>query len=150
MTGDGSSAMLTLKDLLELKLAETEMGGIRLAVLSACETGLVGIELADEAIGLPTGLLQAGVAGVVASLWSVSELSTTILLIRFYDLWRKEGREPAVALHHAQYWMRDTTSQQKAEYFQDTNPDIFYLLILLEPDHFSHPFYWAAFTYVGV
>jgi CHAT domain-containing protein len=73
-----------------------------------------------------------------------------ILLTRFYDLWRKEGLEPAVALRQAQHWVRDTTSQQKAKYFQATNPDIFQSLILLPSDHFAHPFHWAAFSYVGV
>ncbi|MBW4661051.1 MAG: tetratricopeptide repeat protein [Drouetiella hepatica Uher 2000/2452] len=143
-----SDGLLTLRDLLDLKLSE--QGGIRLAILSACETGLAGTENADEAISLPTGLLQAGVAGVVASLWSVSDLSTMLLLVRFYDLWRKEGWEAADALRQAQLWMRDTTSQQKAKYFQGTHPDIFQSLILLAPNYFAHPFHWAAFSYVGV
>ncbi len=143
-----SDGLLTLRQFLDLRLSE--QGGIRLAILSACETGLVGFELVDEAIGLPTGLLQAGVAGVVASLWSVSDLSTMMLLMRFYDYWRNESLEPATALHHAQLWIRDTTSQQKATYFKETNPDIFQSLILLDPDYFAHPFHWAAFSYVGV
>jgi len=46
---------------------------VRLAVLSACETGLVGIDLPDEALALPTGLLQAGVASIVASQWIVPD-----------------------------------------------------------------------------
>ncbi|MBD3886934.1 CHAT domain-containing protein [Phormidium tenue FACHB-886] len=143
-----SDGLLTLRNLLDLRLIE--QGGIRLAILSACETGLVGIELMDEAIGLPTGLLQAGVSGVVASLWSVSDLSTMMLLVRFYDLWRKDKLNPAVALRQAQQWVRDTTSQQKAKYFKDTNPDMFQSLILLDPNYFAHPFHWAAFSYVGV
>lgn len=48
MTGDGEAATLTLKDFLDLKLTEGGTGGIRLAILSACETGVQGIELADE------------------------------------------------------------------------------------------------------
>jgi CHAT domain-containing protein len=55
--------ILTLRDLFDLKLP-----GIRLAILSVCETGLPGTQLPDEVVSLPTGLLQAGVAGVVASL----------------------------------------------------------------------------------
>jgi CHAT domain-containing protein/glutaminase len=144
-----SDGLLTLKDLLDLKLADEERGGIRLAILSACETGLTGIENADEAIGLPTGLLQAGVAGVIASLWSVSDLSTMMLLVRFYDLWRKEGIQPIEALHKAQYWIRDTTSQQKAKYFETSHPELFQELILFDPKYFAHPFHWAAFSYTG-
>ena len=143
-----SDGLLTLKDIFALDLASSN--GIRLTILSACETGLQGIENADEAISLPTGLLQAGVAGIIASLWSVADLSTTVLLARFYDLWRENNIEPAAALHQAQQWVRNTTSQQKAKYFQATNPDLYQNLILLPADHFAHPFYWAAFSYVGV
>ena len=53
---------LTLPDLLALRL---EKG--RLAVLSACESGVPGTDLPDEMAGLPAGFQQAGLAGVVAS-----------------------------------------------------------------------------------
>ena len=135
-----NDGLLSLRDLLNLRLSER--GGIRLAVLSACETGLAGIKLADEAISLPTGLLQAGVAGVVASLWSVSDRSTRLLLVRFYDLWRKHNLEPAAALHQAQLWLRDSTEQELADYFG---------LLPENPNHrlFAHPYHWAAFSYTG-
>jgi CHAT domain-containing protein len=142
--------LLTLRDIFALKLNQQNSGGIRLAILSACETGLSGTETIDEVISLPTGLLQAGVAGIAASLWSVADLSTMMLLTRFYDLWRKDDQEPTLALRQAQQWVRDTTSQQKAKYFEKTNPDLFSFLILCKPDYFSHPFHWAAFTYTGV
>ena len=136
-----SDGLLTLKDIFALKLGDR--GGIRLAILSACETGLAGIENADEAISLPTGLLQAGVAGVVASLWSVSDLSTMMLIVRFYDYWRNDKLEPAIALRQAQQWLRDTTDGEKAAYFG---------LMSLTPNarNYAHPFYWAAFSYTGV
>ncbi len=136
-----SDGLLTLRDLLNLRLSE--QGGIRLAVLSACETGLTGIDLPDEAISLPTGLLQAGVASVVASLWSVSDLSTMLLLVRFYDLWRKEGLAPAVALQRAQQWLRDSTEAELADYFG-------WLPRSPEARTYAHPFHWAAFSYTGV
>jgi CHAT domain-containing protein len=145
-----SDGLLTLRDLLDLKLADDQRSGIRLAILSACETGLSGIKNADEAISLPTGLLQAGVAGVVASLWSVSDLSTMMLLVRFYNYWRIEKYDPRNALRQAQCWVRDTTSQQKAQYFKASYPDLFQALILLDPNYFAHPFHWAAFSYTGV
>jgi CHAT domain-containing protein len=143
-----SDGILTLKDIFALNLADS--GGLRLAILSACETGIQGIENADEAISLPTGLLQAGVAAVIASLWSVDDLSTMLLLSRFYDLWRKDSKEPAVALLQAQQWVRDTTSQQKAQYLKESNSDLFQSFVLLPPNYFAHPFHWAAFIYVGV
>ena len=57
----------------------------RLVVLSACETGLVGELVPDEAVGLPTGLLYAGARTVVASSWAVPDESTTLLMEYFYD-----------------------------------------------------------------
>jgi CHAT domain-containing protein len=53
-------------------------------VLAACETALVGTRLPDEAIGLPTGLLQAGAAACIGSLWPVPQVSTAILMAFFY------------------------------------------------------------------
>ncbi|WP_171974725.1 CHAT domain-containing protein [Leptolyngbya sp. 'hensonii'] len=158
-----TDGLLTLKDIFALNLAET--GGIRLTILSACETGLIGTENADETISLPTGLLQAGVAAVIASLWSVSDLSTMLLLTRFYDFWRIEGLEIDQALHQAQQWVRDTTNREKADYFKTFLPatagvkapaaiaqDLFRSLILKRPNErdFAHPFHWAAFSYTGV
>ena len=138
--------ILSLRDLLGLKLQN-----LRLAILSACETGIPGTKLPDEVISLPTGLLQAGAAGIVSSLWSVADLSTMLLLSRFYDLWRTENLDPREALRQAQIWLRDSNGSDLAPYLKSTHHD---LAQKLEQDHhqlpFAHPFYWAAFTYVGV
>ena len=149
--------MLTLRDILALRLENA-----RLAVLSACETGVPGTDLPDEVISLPTGLAQAGIAGVVASLWSVSDLSTMMLIARFYELWKRDGLEPPEALRQAQLWIRDTTNGEKAEYFKGFLPEfrsgklhvhvagtLYKASILARPDEndFEHPFYWAAFSY---
>jgi CHAT domain-containing protein len=151
---------LTLGDVLALRLENA-----RLAVLSACETGVPGTQLPDEVVSLPAGLAQAGVAGVVASLWSVSDLSTMMLMARFYALWKRENPEPAEALRQAQLWVRDTTNGQKAEYFKDFLPEfnaekmplsvadtLYKASILARPgeNDFEHPFYWAAFGYTGM
>ena len=154
---------LTLRDFLS-----KEGVSARLAVLSACETGIPDIKYADEAISLPSGLVQAGVAGVVASLWSVSDLSTMMLMVRFYEFWRRDNLEPPEALRQAQIWVRDTSNGKKAEYFGGFLPELgksdesqipVYVADILykasafgRPDEndFEHPFYWAAFGYTGV
>ena len=143
---------------------------VRLAVLSACETGIPGEELPDEVVSLPSGLLQAGVAGIVASLWSVDDLATAMLLVRFYELWRgKEKLEPHEALRQAQQWVRDTTNGDKKKYFKQLKDNQSNEVILpstarflwgkLVDNHrfrdekglgFADPYYWAAFNYVGV
>ena len=151
---------LTLGELLDLRLP-----GARLAVLSACETGILGTKLPDEVVSLPSGLLQAGVAGVAASLWSVQDLSTAMLVARFYELWRKDGLPLPEALRQAQIWLRDTTNGEKEAYFKASLPavaglrmpaaaaeEFFKAVAWADKDarSFAHPFYWAAFTYMGV
>lgn len=152
-------ANLTLADILDLRLT-----GARLAVLSACETGIPGTELPDEVVSLPAGLLQAGAAGVVASLWAVNDLSTAMLIERFYRLWRREGLPPAEALRSAQRWLRDATNRDLVDYFKRDLPSgarmpemvaaEFLEDRFFEPDPnarpFAHPYWWAAFTMTGV
>jgi CHAT domain-containing protein len=72
---------LTLGEIFQLDLHQC-----RLVTLSACETGLTDANsLGDEYVGLPSGFLYAGSANVVSSLWAVSDLSTTLLMIKFYQ-----------------------------------------------------------------
>jgi CHAT domain-containing protein len=152
--------MLTLREILSTRLERA-----RLVVLSACETGIPGTELPDEVISLPTGLMQAGAAGVVASLWSVSDLSTMMLMVRFYELWKRDGLAPPEALRQAQFWVRDTSNGEKARHFKGFLPefqggerlpvhvaDTLYKAMMARPEEndFEHPFYWAAFGYTGV
>ena len=159
LLADGTS--LTLGDILDLRLE-----GARLAVLSACETGIPGTKMPDEVISLPTGLVQAGVAGVVASLWAVNDLSTAMLMERFYRLWREDRLTPVEALRRAQIWLRDSSNREMAAYFQADVPALagvrmpaevaaeLYVQRMLQADGdarpFAHPFHWAAFTMTGV
>lgn len=158
-----SDGLLTLKDILAINLAQDN--GIRLAILSACETGLPGFKNIDEFISLPIGLLQAGVAGVIASLWAVSDLSTMMLLVRFYDYWREEGLDIDQSLRKAQQWVRDTTNNEKSTYFESQIPALtttrmtpetanmlYESLAFKDPDarDFAHPYFWSAFSYFGV
>lgn len=87
----------------------------RLVVLSACETAAPGTPLPDEVVALPTGLLQAGAASVIASLWSVPDQATTMLMAEFYRRLCREHQAPALALRDAQTWMRDTSDAEKAD-----------------------------------
>ena len=136
---------------------------VRLAVLSACETALPGTELPDEVIGLPTGLLQAGVAGVVASQWAVPDRATAMLMTEFARRWAGGATPPALALRRAQQWLRDSTNAQKRAHWSaalDAEPPLpgevaeaFLDAVRFgEPedrDHADLPA-WAAFTHLGV
>ena len=136
---------------------------VRLAVLSACETALPGTELPDEVVALPTGLLQAGAAGVVASQWSVPDRATAMLMTDFYRRWAK-GTEPgARALRGAQQWLRDTPNGDKVQGWRtavadeeswlppDVANEFAGALIASEPDGREHQdiHVWGAFAYLG-
>jgi CHAT domain-containing protein len=112
LTTDG---WLTLGDIFDL---HSEWA--RLAVLSACETGVpADLKTIDEFISLPGGLMQAGIPGVVGSLWSVAESSTALLMALFFENWRRRGLTPPQALRAAQQTVRDARfNPQTRAYFE--------------------------------
>jgi tetratricopeptide (TPR) repeat protein len=152
---------LTLDDLLALPT-----GGFRLAVLSACESGVQGEVLPEEKFSLAIGMLQAGAAGVIASLWSVDDRSTMILMLRFYELWRLGGERCDEALRQAQLWVRDSTNAEKlafarvvanrmAERDGTCGSVAARVASAYEGEEgaarsAAEPYHWAGFGYVGV
>ncbi|MFD7733177.1 CHAT domain-containing protein [Kitasatospora phosalacinea] len=112
MAGDRE---LTLREVLAVRSPHGAPVRARLAVLSVCDTDRPGAVLPDEAVSLPTGLIQAGFAGVVAGQWAVRSEAASLVMARFYQLWQGEGLEPAHALRRAQLWLRDSTNGEKIE-----------------------------------
>ncbi|MFJ9559031.1 CHAT domain-containing protein [Streptomyces fuscichromogenes] len=76
-------------------------GRARTALLCACSTARVGTELPDEAVGLPSALLQAGFGSVVSTQWTVFDNTTGPLLRHLYGRW-DAGQDLAEALTGAQ------------------------------------------------
>ena len=68
--------------------------------------------------------VRAGARSTIASLWAVSDESTTLLMINFYAEWTGNNITKAEALRRA---------QQR----------------LLQEDRFSHPSSWSAFILLG-
>jgi len=110
-----ADAWLTVGDLADLAR------GARLVTLAACETGVGMVAPGDEVLGLTRGLLAAGCTAAVASLWSVSDHTTALLMPRFYEAIR--------AGHGAAEAMRLATQAVR--------------------EHFDHPYFWAPFVVVG-
>lgn len=121
----------------------------RLAVLSSCESQLSGIANPNEAIGLPSALLQIGFAGVIATAWPIDDWATSYLMAYFYRCWLRERLPPAVALSRAQQWLRRATLSDLAAVLPDRFPDLDLARGSGRP-RFSHPRHWAAFAYTGV
>jgi CHAT domain-containing protein/Tfp pilus assembly protein PilF len=85
-----------------LEVSEMDLGGLELAVLSACETGLGRQAGGEGLLGLQRAFAVAGCRSVIASLWSVSDPATSVLMEEFYEqLWRKK-QPPLQALRQAQ------------------------------------------------
>ncbi|MBY0233141.1 MAG: tetratricopeptide repeat protein [Gemmataceae bacterium] len=100
-----SGLVLAGGSLTALEVAESDLSGMELAVLSACETGL-GEEASGEGLlGLQRAFQVAGCRAVVASLWQVPDAATALLMERFYgNLWKK-GMPRAEALREAQLFV---------------------------------------------
>jgi len=154
---------LTLDNIFSLKLEKC-----RLVTLYACETGLVDFsENSDEYIGLPSGFIVAGSQSVVSSLWTVSDLSTAFLMMKFYEN-LPNNLSVVIALTEAQKWLRNLTKEEFETILQKYQPEIAETLAQMRPGQrilfqeyltrirqgkslpFENPFYWAAFTAAGV
>jgi CHAT domain-containing protein len=94
---------------------------IELLVLSACQTAEGD---ARAALGLAGVAVRAGARSTVATLWSVSDDATALLMGKFYEELAHEQVTKAEALRQAQ-------------------------LSLLENPQYSQPYYWSPVVLVG-
>jgi CHAT domain-containing protein/tetratricopeptide (TPR) repeat protein len=96
-------------------IAKLDLSKVRLVTLSACETGMTDFtNLPEESVGLPSAFLQAGAPAVISTSWPVNDLSTMLLMHRFYKLHLEDRLEASVALRDAQRWLRDATQADLA------------------------------------
>ncbi|NEO91924.1 MAG: CHAT domain-containing protein, partial [Moorea sp. SIO3G5] len=150
---------LTLDAIFALKL-EQKLEQCRLVTLSACETGLVKSKSSDEYVGLPSGFIVAGSPAVVSSLWKVEEVSTALLMIKFYQNLLNQ-MSLAVALNQAQLWLRDATVQDLQTWAEQLTKQLnldnnfkeeleeYFDLFDNEETPFDSPYYWAAYCAIG-
>lgn len=145
---------LTLADIFSLDLKQC-----RLVTISACETGLTDFNsFGDEYIGLPSGFIVAGTPSTVSSLWTVNDLSTALLMAKFYENLQYQT-SVAIALNQAQLWLRDITKAELRTWITANSLPLDHTmrnylnkrLHKLQDDQkpFQDPFHWAAFCAVG-
>jgi len=119
LTYDGKITMNRLEKL--VRLSDRRAEPLELLTLSACQTA-VGDDQA--ALGLAGVALKAGAKSALASLWSIDDEATTILMQMFYQQLHTASLSKAKALQMAQ-------------------------LKLLKYRSYKHPAYWASFLLIG-
>ncbi len=113
-----------------------------LATLSACETGVTKLGKTDEYIGLTSGLLHAGAATVISSLWNVNDKSTSLLMKKLYE-GIKNGKGKAESLRDAQLWLKNPNKKKEhVDMMKEIGGKV--------PSDLSSPYYWAGFICSGV
>ena len=94
--------------------------------MSACNTAGAGGKLGGEALsGLAEAFFYAGARNLVVSHWQVPSAATAQLMVRLFENWGAELKQPGAR------------SLQQAQ------------LKMLERSVTAHPFNWAAFVLVG-
>jgi len=116
---ENSDGLLRIPDVFGLNLQKAN-----LVTLSACETALTKVRGGEDWAGMSRGFIYAGTPSILATLWSVDDKSTSILMKSFYENWLKKGMTKPAALRQAQ-------------------------LSLKAMPEYSHPFYWAPFVMIG-
>ena len=94
---------------------QAHLRGMRLLILSACQTAIIDPRGAHEELhSLASAMLQAGAAAILATLWAVDDRATYLLIVRFAQEWfpHLHDEPPAVALVKAQQWLRTVTNRE--------------------------------------
>jgi CHAT domain-containing protein len=146
---EGEDGLLTA-----FEIANIDLFGTELVVLSACETGVGETKIGEGVTGLKRALFLAGSKTQVLSLWKVDDFATRTLMTEWYSA-LLNGDDRVESLQDVQ--LRMATNQLSEENASQADEDRSSSLSLPHEtetgdDNFSgwsHPYYWAAFTISG-
>ena len=142
----GNSKILSLQEI--NSSPDMRFGDVELVTLSACNTAFADQSNGKEVDSLAEAIQTRGGKAVLATLWSVADVSTALLMSEFYRLRKENPRlTKARALQQAQQEMiagklqtsgtrggrRDTSETDADASAQD----------------YSHPYYWSPFVLIG-
>ena len=120
------------------ELADQDLSHVSLVVLSACQSGL-GYICTDGVYGLQRGLKTAGVKAIIASLWSVDDQATMLLMRKMYE-YLGQGNPLYEAFSKARLYLKTATIEER--YRRSQLPD------LIVEKNFDDPMYSDAFILI--
>ena len=120
------------------ELADQDLSHVSLVVLSACQSGL-GYICTDGVYGLQRGLKTAGVKAIIASLWSVDDQATMLLMRKMYE-YLGQGNPLHEAFSKARLYLKTATIEER--YHRSQLPD------LIVEKNFDDPMYSDAFILI--
>ncbi|MDK2461256.1 CHAT domain-containing protein, partial [Aphanizomenon sp. PH219] len=129
----------------------TDLNGIHLVVLSACETARGGEDKEGiEVSGISYYFLTSGAKSVIASLWLVNDASTSQLMRLFYQNLATGKMTKTAALRQAQLTMiagkteGSETNRSSVNYTPGQTGNSAAI-----SRNLSHPYYWSPFILIG-
>ena len=147
LLGDGSRLSLS-----QLRVYQNPFGGMDLVTLSACETALGSVNATGREIeGFAVLAQTLGAKAVIASLWNVSDESTSQLMQEFYRLRAAPPRKPkAEALRLAQLALLKGNKKSAGVSDQGQGRSIrLDMRKTLGKGNYTHPYFWAPFILIG-
>jgi CHAT domain-containing protein/tetratricopeptide (TPR) repeat protein len=157
VSGDPDKSFLVLGNGKTLPIPEIKklrgLSKLHLVVLSACQTALGGTNGdGTEISGISYFFLGIGAKSVIASLWEVSDDSTSLLMQQFYNNLSKSSDSTPVtkseAMQQAQLSLLRKQITAK-DNIQRGNIAVVYRGGSKPTDNYSHPYYWSPFILIG-
>lgn len=158
--GTETDSFLLLGDGSRLNLGEIRKGNysfkeVDLFTLSACNTAVADAGEGKEVEGLSVMAQKKGAKGVLSTLWSVADQSTSLLMQTMYRLHQTNQFNKAEALQQAQLaLLRGTaTGSDQTPNEQETRATV--TPVRIKTYHrdkqrpYAHPYYWAPFVLMG-
>lgn len=151
--GDGK--ILTLKQV--SNSPRMSFGNIELVTLSACNTAFGAESTGKEVDSLATFIELRGARAILATLWSVSDESTSLLMSEFYRLHKENpAMTKAAALQVAQQAMIQGRNKMRPMPPEHRGAVVNEAAAVQSPAfrrddnaQYSHPYFWAPFVLIG-
>jgi len=86
-------------------IGSLELNGTWIVTLSACETGNGDIRAGEGVMGLQRGFRQAGAQNLLMTLWPISDETTVMMMMDFYDRALKGKNAPQALADTQREWL---------------------------------------------